>query len=56
MKVTDGMTNGGDRICCILRLKVWEKLLSWEKEYGKEMLDNIAILVNNFAGTDVFEV
>ena len=55
-KVTDGMTNGGDEYVAFLRLKVAEKLLSWEKEYGKEMLDNIAILVNNFAGTDVFEV
>jgi hypothetical protein len=37
-----------------IRKSVSKKLLDWQKEYGKSMLTDIAVVVNEFAGTKVF--
>jgi len=48
------MTEGGEKYVKFIRVCVAKKLLEWKREYGKEMLRNIAEIVNDFAHTVVF--
>lgn len=49
------MTEGGEKYVKFIRKSVAKKLLSWQQEYGREMLHDIADIVNDFAKTVVFE-
>jgi hypothetical protein len=48
------MTEGGEKYIKFIRVAVAKKLIEWQNEYGKEMLDDIAKTVNNFANAVVF--
>ena len=55
-KVLEGMVDGSQDYVKFLRRKVADKLLSWQKEYGKDILDHIAKVTNDFAKTEVFAI
>ena len=55
-KVLEGMIDGSQDYVKFLRRKVADKLLSWQKEYGKDILDHIATVTNDFAKTEVFAI
>jgi hypothetical protein len=53
-KVVDGMLSGDLAYIKFLRKCVSEKILEWEKEYGKDILEFLPGVVNKFAGVKVF--
>lgn len=53
-KVLEGMIDGSDEYIRFIRRKIADKLLSWQQEYGKDMLNHIAKVTNDFAKTEVF--
>lgn len=53
-KVIEGIVDGGLEYVKFLRKKVAERLLCWQKEYGKDILDHIVTVTNDFAKTTVF--
>ncbi len=55
-EVLEGMLDGREKYKEFLRKCVAEIILEWQQTYGKDMLDNIAKLVNIFAQTEVFTV
>lgn len=55
-KVLEGMIDGTQDYVKFLRRKVADKLLSWQREYGKDILDHIASVTNDFAKTTVFVI
>lgn len=52
--VIAGMTDGSPKYIKYIRQCVAKKLIEWKNEYGKEMLDDIASIVNDFAHAEVF--
>lgn len=55
-KILDGMIDGNDEYIRFIRLKIAEKLISWQQEYGEDILDNIATITNDFAKTTIFQL
>lgn len=53
-KVLEGMIDGSDEYIRFIRRKIADKLLIWQREYGKDILDHIAKVTNEFAKTQVF--
>lgn len=53
--VISEMTEGGENYIKFIRKSVAKKLLIWQSEYGKEMLKDIAEIVNDFAKATVFK-
>jgi hypothetical protein len=53
--VISEMIDGGENYVKFIRKCVAKKLLEWKKEYGKEMLTEIANVVNKFAHVTVFD-
>jgi hypothetical protein len=53
-KVLEGMIDGSDEYIRFIRRKIADRLLIWQKEYGKDMLNHIAKVTNEFAKTEVF--
>jgi hypothetical protein len=55
-KVLEGMVEGTDNYVRFLRRKIADKLLLWQKEYGKDILDHVASITNDFAKVAVFTI
>lgn len=53
-KVTEGILDHNDDYKKYIRLKISEKIVEWKKEYGQEMIKNIASYVNTYCGTTIF--
>jgi hypothetical protein len=53
-KVIEGVTDGSLEYIEFIRLCIAEKLLEWIKDYGKDFLDEIISIVNNFCGVTIF--
>lgn len=53
-KVLEGMIDGSDEYVRFIRRKIADKLLLWQNEYGKEILNHVAKVTNEFAKTEVF--
>lgn len=52
-KVIDGMLELNEEYKGFLKSKVLEKVDSWKKEYGKDILKHICNIVNSFANTTI---
>jgi hypothetical protein len=53
--VIDGLLDKNKNYILFIRIKISEKLLELLDTYGKEIVDDIAKIVNEYAGTKVFE-
>jgi len=55
-QVLEQMITGGEKYVKFIRKIIAKKLLSWQEEYGKDILTVVAETVNDFAKTTVFEI
>jgi hypothetical protein len=55
-KVLEGMVEGTEDYIKFIRRKIADKLLSWQKEYGKDILNHVATVTNDFAKVTVFVI
>jgi len=53
-KVLDGILDGTQEFRDFILEKISVKLLSWKQEYGEEILDYVAEIVNEFSGVKIF--
>ena len=54
--VLEGLIDKNKKYIEFIRLKIADKLLEWLKDYGEEMINEIGLTINTFAGTEIYKI